>query len=140
MTELAIERSGPERFLSTFPLFIALLRELEGRSDDRAAEQIGRLVAQLWTVRAMSFSVAGMLSGADAPGTQAALVKDIGTRFERDVIEAARALVATEPSIHADAPFACLLAQAILQSPGFTLRGGTNEILRGIIARGLGLR
>jgi acyl-CoA dehydrogenase len=27
-----------------------------------------------------------------------------------------------------------------LRSPGFTLRGGTREILRGVIARGLGLR
>ena len=28
----------------------------------------------------------------------------------------------------------------MLQAPGFTIRGGTREILRGIIARGLGLR
>ena len=27
-----------------------------------------------------------------------------------------------------------------LHQPGYTLRGGTNEILRGIVARGLGLR
>ena len=32
------------------------------------------------------------------------------------------------------------LAEAQLHQPGFTLRGGTNEILRGIVARGLGLR
>ena len=32
------------------------------------------------------------------------------------------------------------LAEAQLHAPGYTLRGGTNEILRGIVARGLGLR
>ena len=33
-----------------------------------------------------------------------------------------------------------LVADAILSAPGFTLRGGTNEILRGIVARALGVR
>ena len=31
-------------------------------------------------------------------------------------------------------------AETLLLSPSFTLRGGTREILRGVIARGLGLR
>ena len=35
---------------------------------------------------------------------------------------------------------AALLAAARLHSPMFTLRGGTNEVLRGVIARGMGLR
>ena len=33
-----------------------------------------------------------------------------------------------------------MTATTLLSRPGFTLRGGTNEILRGAIARGLGLR
>jgi acyl-CoA dehydrogenase len=28
----------------------------------------------------------------------------------------------------------------VLHSPGFTLRGGTSEILRGVVARALGMR
>jgi hypothetical protein len=32
------------------------------------------------------------------------------------------------------------LAETVLHAPSWTLRGGTREILRGIIARGLGLR
>ena len=32
------------------------------------------------------------------------------------------------------------LAEAQLHAPGYTLRGGTNEILRSMVARGLGLR
>jgi alkylation response protein AidB-like acyl-CoA dehydrogenase len=140
MTELAYERSGPERFLSTYPLFTELMRVVDDSPDARVQEKVGHLVARLWTVRSMSLAVAGMLDAGQIPGTQAALVKDMGTRFERDLIEVARSIVATEPSASADRPFGRLLAQAILQSPGFTLRGGTNEILRGVIARGLGLR
>jgi hypothetical protein len=33
-----------------------------------------------------------------------------------------------------------VLSEALLHAPSWTLRGGTPEILRGIIARGLGLR
>ena len=33
-----------------------------------------------------------------------------------------------------------LIEEAVLYAPSWTLRGGTREILRGIIARGLGLR
>jgi acyl-CoA dehydrogenase len=32
------------------------------------------------------------------------------------------------------------LEECVLHAPSFTLRGGTREILRGMIARGLGLR
>ena len=33
-----------------------------------------------------------------------------------------------------------LLATARLHSPLFTLRGGTNEVLRGVVAKGMGAR
>ena len=33
-----------------------------------------------------------------------------------------------------------IAATTLLSRPGFTLRGGTNALLRGAIARGLGLR
>ena len=36
--------------------------------------------------------------------------------------------------------FRRLYQEAVTHAPGFTLRGGTNEILRGIVARGLALR
>jgi hypothetical protein len=53
----------------------------------------------------------------------------------------ARRLLAAEPSLDAhDDVFAETLGYVVLHAPAFTLRGGTREILRGIIARGLGLR
>jgi acyl-CoA dehydrogenase len=137
-SELAYERSGPERFLSTFPLLVALVGELAaGDTDPTAAAGVGALITRLWTLRQMSVSVAAALEAGEAPALAAALVKDVGTRFESTIAEAARQLCA-KPGPGGD--FSRLLADAVLHSPAFTLRGGTNEVLRGIVARGLGLR
>jgi len=137
-SELAFERSGPERFLSTFPLLAALIGELRGvQGVDR---EIGGLVTRLWALRRMSLAIAGALESGEAPELAAAVVKDLGTRYENEVVDAARLLVATPPDPGAPDGFARLLADAVLHAPGFTLRGGTNEVLRGIVARGLGLR
>ncbi|MCW0215344.1 MAG: acyl-CoA dehydrogenase family protein [Pseudonocardia sp.] len=140
-SELAFERSGPERFLSTYPLLAALVGELAGSSLDAGRRRdLGGIVSRLWTLRRMSLAIAGALESGAAPETAAAVVKDLGTRFENEVIDAARLLLSTPPDPGADHGYARLLADAVLQAPGFTLRGGTNEILRGIVARGLGLR
>ena len=100
---------------------------------------VGRVVSRLWACRQMSLAVAGALAEGEAPEIAAALVKDVGTRLESEIIEVARMLTSTEPDPEG-AGIARLLAQAVLHAPGFTLRGGTNEILRGIVARGLALR
>jgi len=142
-SELAFERSGPERFLSTFPLLVALVGELcagAGPVPDGARRELGALVARLWTLRRMSLAVAGSLASGSAPELAAAVVKDLGTRFENEIIDAARLLVAIPADPGAAHGYARMLADAVLHAPGFTLRGGTNEVLRGIVARGLGLR
>ncbi len=137
--ELAFERSGPERFLSTFPLLRALLGELVA-SGSAPERELGELVSRLWTLRRMSLAVAGSLESGEAPELAAAVVKDLGTRYENEIVDAARLLVATPPDPGAAGGYARLLADAVLHAPGFTLRGGTNEVLRGIVARGMGLR
>jgi alkylation response protein AidB-like acyl-CoA dehydrogenase len=138
--ELAFERSGPDRFLSTYQLLLASIRALGPQPDARAVNEIGRFVAHLATLRRMSTSVAGMLDRGAQPAVEAALVKDIGTAFEREIPEVFRHLIATEPSLGDGQGYADLLGMAMLRAPGFTIRGGTREILRGMIARGLGLR
>ena len=104
------------------------------------AQVLGELVAQLWALRRMSLSVAGALDRGEAPDVAAALVKDLGTLFESEVFERIRLLYDAAPSLTARRQIDVFLAQAVLHSPGFTLRGGTNEILRGVVARALGLR
>lgn len=139
-SELAFERSGPERVLSTFPLLYELVSELDGSPGEQAAVEVGRLAARLWALRNMSASIAGLLEQGIDPVVEAALVKDLGTRYEQEVASAARLVLAAEPSLGSERRYSALLARSILHSPGFTLRGGTNEILRGVVARGLGLR
>lgn len=139
-SELAYERSGPERFLSTFPLFREFVRFVGKHPGLGEAVAIGDLTAQLWSLRTLSLAVAGALNRGESPDVAAALVKDVGTTFEGRVADVVRALVEVAPSLEGVDALNKLMAQAVLHSPGFTLRGGTNEILRGVVARGLGLR
>jgi alkylation response protein AidB-like acyl-CoA dehydrogenase len=136
-SELAYERSGPERWLSTYQLLKALIDAVGPSPGPREAETIGRLVAHLFTLKTMSASVAGMLQAGATPNLEAAIVKDLGTQFEQEIPETARRLV---PPHARSAEFSHALEQAILWAPAFTIRGGTREILRGIVAKGLGLR
>ena len=139
--ELAYERSGPERFLETFYVLTALIRALGEDPDIRAAEGVGRLVAQLHTLRRMSVSVAGMLEAGREPVLEAAIVKDLGTVWEQRLPSRARDLAAfAKPGDTNQADFEDLIDFATLVAPKLTIQGGTTEVLRGIIARGLGLR
>ncbi|MBX6166094.1 MAG: acyl-CoA dehydrogenase family protein [Thermobispora bispora] len=138
--ELAWERSGPERFLSTYPLLAAAVDHLADRAGEGDLARIGALVARLWTLRRMSIAVASRLQAGRSPEIEAALVKDLGTRFEQTLADTVRLLARVEPDPEAACPLPRLLAEAVLQMPGFTLRGGTNEILRGVVAKGLGVR
>ncbi len=139
-SELAFERSGPERFLSSFWLLVELVRALGPEPTDAAAVAIGRLSSHIITLRRLSRSVAGMLQAGENPALQAALVKDLGALLEQEIPEIARLLVATEPDERSTQAFSAVLAHTMMHAPSFSLRGGTREILRGIIARGLGLR
>ena len=138
--ELAYERSGPERFLSSLRLVHELIGRVGREPGARQAAALGRLTAHLVTLRRMSLSVAGMLARGEDPALEASVVKDVGAVFEQDIPEIVQQLVDAEPTLdHAD-DFARVLAELTMITPSFSLRGGTREILRGIIARGLGLR
>ncbi len=139
-SELAYERSGPERFLSTTRLFIELLRRVGADPEPRVAAAIGRIGAHLWTLRRMSLAVAGKLQAGEMPNLEAALVKDLGNAFEREIPEILRLVAPGRRRPGSNDAFEEMLAETVLNAPSFTLRGGTREILRGIIARGLGLR
>jgi alkylation response protein AidB-like acyl-CoA dehydrogenase len=138
--ELAFERSGPERFLSTYPLIAEFGRRAAETGDPAQLATLGRLSARLLALRQLSLRIAAALDRGELPDVAAALVKDVGTTFEADVIDEVRRVVEVQPSLDSADPLARALAEAQLHQPGFTLRGGTNEILKGIVARGLGLR
>ena len=87
-----------------------------------------------------------------SPMTEASLVKDLGTELEQftpiaiaDAIATAQASASAgngSASAEKDVPASLLRTLAYITqfAPTFSLRGGTREVLRGLIARGLGLR
>lgn len=139
--ELAFERSGPDRYLSSFPLLPLALDGLSGGDgpDRLAARRIGEAVADLAVLRTMSISIQGMLEAGRMPTQEAALTKQLGTTFEQRIPDLVRELVGMGPAA-ADDRRGELLNFLLQSVPTYSLRGGTREILRGIIARGLGLR
>ncbi|MDA3645384.1 acyl-CoA dehydrogenase family protein [Saccharopolyspora indica] len=124
--QLSYERGGPERVLSTYPV----LAELLAVADDGLAAEVGELVARLATLRALCVQVAEALDAGEAPVRAAAALKYLGTAFERDVLECARrasgsGVIAPEST----------LGEAILAAPGFSIRGGSSEVLLSILAK-----
>ncbi len=139
--ELSFERSGPERYLSCFVLLTQLIDVVKDTADPSAVAKIGAEIAWATTLRTMSLSVAGMLNDGIDPGLQAAIVKDLGCDFEQRLPGLAQQIVELEPTLAGQGcDFQQVLGNLMQLAPSFSLRGGTLEILRGIIARGLGVR
>lgn len=142
--ELSYERSGPERYLSTMPLLLAVIGWLTSHDPSPSVQAaVGDLGARVIALRQLSAGVARALEAGESPANRAALVKDLGTRFERDSVDSiARLLddVEAESGLAPTAEIVELMREARLHQALFTLRGGTNEVLRGVVARGLGLR
>jgi len=137
-SELAYERSGPERFLTNFHLLRALVEVLGEGASPAARRETGRLVSRLWALRAASVSVAAALEAGGTPNVESALVKDLGTNFQQELSEAARRIAADEGL--RDRTLLDTLQQVVMAAPSYTIQGGATEILRGIVARGLRLR
>lgn len=131
--ELKFERSGPERILSSFPALARLAEALAEDGRDPEPE-LGRLIARVAGLRRLSFDVAARLQRDEPAELQASMVKVLGTRTEGDIADYASTW---SSELASDAELDRLARLALLRRPGFTLRGGTNEILRGIISRGL---
>lgn len=139
--ELAFERSGPERLYSSIVLLDHWIACLRGSSDAEAhIGTIGRFVTHLAALRHMSLAVTSELVRGASPVVEAALVKDIGTEFEQTIPAVIEAAIALNPAGAIDADLYRTVAYLSQIAPTFSLRGGTREILRGMIARGLGLR
>ena len=138
--ELGNERSGPERLLSTLPVLMVWAERLRGSDDVDTRRELGRLTGRLAVLRQLSWAVADRLDRGEDPALEAALVKDLGTLFESEIIESVRRHHRVPALGTGHDPFDSLLAKAVLHSPAFTLRGGTNEVLRSIVAKGLKAR
>jgi hypothetical protein len=136
-SELSFERGGPDRWISPFQLVETFLRE-HGRDLPAGAESfLGESLARWWAIRQVSLCVARMIDEGRSPSLESAIGKDLGTQFEQQLIARIQTLVDLEPSPQALSLYERLLARAVLISPSWAIRGGTNEILRSVISRGL---
>jgi alkylation response protein AidB-like acyl-CoA dehydrogenase len=139
--ELAFERSGPERIYSSIALLDQWVTHLRSAGASAAAtRQIGMLIARLATLRQMSLAVTARLASGDSPLIEAAILKDLGTQFEQDVPGVIADAIADDPCLVDDRELIRALGYVSLINPTYSLRGGAREILRSMIARGLGLR
>ncbi|MFY8196417.1 MAG: acyl-CoA dehydrogenase family protein [Novosphingobium sp.] len=140
VAELAFERSGPERIYSSAVLLDAWIRHLQAVDRRDCAALVGRLTAELATLRAMSIACTARLVAGESPVVEASIVKDRGTGFEQEL----PVVIGDDLAAHPDEAVSEELYRTLLYvthiAPSFSLRGGTREILRGIIARGMGLR
>ncbi|MED3802115.1 acyl-CoA dehydrogenase family protein [Lysinibacillus xylanilyticus] len=139
LAELAFERSGPERIMSTFPLIDELIQELKRQNNLEGLQQASKIVARLWGLRNLSIGVAQLLESGNGEDVSipAALVKALGTKFEQSIPEITRLIVQTYPTLDAHRKIDRFMAESILHAPGFTIRGGTSEVLYGVVAKGV---
>lgn len=139
--ELALERSGPERIYSTLVLldrWIEIVAAAEPSASQAAV--VGELTAELATLRELSLAVTARLNNGESPVVEASLVKDLGTTFEQRIPHLLIEMLPGEPDSVLDRELVQALTYGLRMAPSFSLRGGTREILRGIIARGMGLK
>lgn len=140
--ELAFERSGPERLFSSIVLFdewLAFVRTDAGRTP-ASMRLAGKILGQLAPLRAMSVAVTEKVAAGDSPVVEAALVKDLGTGVEQLIPAAIADDLYSRDGTRIPLELLRTLDYVTQVAPSYSLRGGTRDILRGMIARGLGLR
>jgi alkylation response protein AidB-like acyl-CoA dehydrogenase len=135
-SELVLERGGVDRWMSMVPVLEHWAPAAASR-DEAVRADLGLLTARLWGLRGLSLSLARLVDAGASPGTEAAMIKEMGTRFEQDCVEMVVRHIGRSPALTSEDPWESLLARALLVSPSWSIRGGTSEILRTIIARGL---
>ena len=136
MEELAYERVGPERYLSTLPL----LQELTAGTSRTAAnaELFGAVIADIRTFRTINQRVTEHLENGNTAAIDIPLLKTLGTNFEHSTVLTSLTIASDSTRENAITSQAAeLLREVQYQSPTFSIRGGTNEVLRGIVSKGL---
>jgi alkylation response protein AidB-like acyl-CoA dehydrogenase len=139
--ELALERGGPDRFMSIYPVVEAFLREAEpAELGEQARRFLGRATASFWVLRNLALTIARAVDRGESSVHQAALLKEMATRFEQDVITELLEVIDIQPVCDSPSVFERILCEAILTRPVFTIRGGTSEILRSVAAKAISAR
>ncbi|MDD5094025.1 MAG: acyl-CoA dehydrogenase family protein [Dehalococcoidia bacterium] len=149
--QLDFERSGIERVMSNYPLFDGLINYVKETKrngkplseDPLIRQKLAELKVEFEVGRLMIYKVAWMQSKNRVPNVEPAMAKAYCAEFQQRLCRAAMEILGPQSQLMSDSKRAVLrgmAAASLLFSPGYTLQGGTTEILRGIVAgRGLGL-
>lgn len=137
--ELVLERGGVDRWMSMFPVIERWADDV-ARHDRSAQEDLGTITARMWALRGLSLSIARLVDEGRSPVTEAAMAKELATRWEADCVQLLARHLHHIPDMNALRAWEAQLARAMLVSPSWTIRGGTNEILRSVVAKGLARR
>ena len=129
--QLGYERAGLERVMSCWALFEAM-RAAAG-DDERRNEELGALEAAVRVARLLVFRAAAVADSGRPPDHEAAMAKVFSTDIEQKMVEVASQW-AGRSGRTAEA-YGGHLLPAWLIAPSLSIRGGTDEVLRGIIAR-----
>jgi alkylation response protein AidB-like acyl-CoA dehydrogenase len=135
-SELVLERGGVDRWMSMLPVIEKWAPRAPSLGPAALAD-LGLMAARFWGLRGLCLAIARLVDAGESPVIEAAMVKEMATRFEQDSVEMVARHLGRAPDLTADDPYESLLARAALVSPSWSIRGGTNEILRTIIAKGL---
>jgi alkylation response protein AidB-like acyl-CoA dehydrogenase len=135
-SELVLERGGVDRWMSLFPV-IEKWAPAAASLGAAALADLGLVTGRFWGLRGLCLSLARLVDAGESPVIEAAMVKEMATRFEQDCVEMVARHLGRAPDLSSADPYESLLARAILVSPSWSIRGGTNEILRTVIAKGL---
>jgi alkylation response protein AidB-like acyl-CoA dehydrogenase len=135
--ELALERGGVDRWMSMMPVLEWWAHQLVASENASALTDLGSITARCWAFRGLSLTVARMVDAGRSAVTEAALVKEMATRFEQECVAIVSRHLGRAPDLGSPDPYESLLARAMLVSPAWSIRGGTNEILRTVAYRGM---
>ncbi|MDT3446319.1 MULTISPECIES: acyl-CoA dehydrogenase family protein [unclassified Pseudofrankia] len=135
--ELVLERGGVDRWMSLIPVLERWAKTEWGAVPGWFEADLGHITARCWAFRSMSLSLARMVDAGLTPIVEAALIKEMATRFEQECVEIVRRHFGRLPALGSEDQYESLLARAILTSPSWSIRGGTNEVLRNIVGREL---
>ncbi len=146
MRQLDYERSGIERLFSNYPLWrdvCAIARKTGKSRDPRVRQRMAEIEVALRAGRGMVYNVAAILTDGKVPNHEAAVAKVFCTRLEQRIADLASEILGPHAQLSAASPRAPLAGRAarnLLYAPAYTIQGGTNNILKNVIAkRGLGL-
>ncbi|SPM34936.1 Acyl-CoA dehydrogenase related to the alkylation response protein AidB [Mycobacterium rhizamassiliense] len=135
--ELVLERGGVDRWMSVMPVLDHWAGTLHGAAPGWARTELGSVAARCWAFHGLSLSIARAVDRGESPTVEAALAKEMATRFEQECIEIVLRHFGRTPELTSPDPYESLLARAVLTGPSFTIRGGTTEIMRNIISKAL---